>query len=64
LLLGGHAPVTGDLTQYDLDDPGAEPVVVPDTRVIRWAELPTVTVGAGLHLLGKVTPRPSPPSRP
>lgn len=46
MLLGGHSPVTGDLTQYDLDNPESEPVVAPDTRVIRWADLPTVTVSA------------------
>lgn len=46
MLLGGHSPVTGDLTRYDLDNPGTPPVVVPDTRVIRWSELPSVTVSA------------------
>jgi hypothetical protein len=46
LLLGGHAPVTGDLTRYDLDNPGAVPIVEPDTRAIAWADLPAVSVAA------------------
>ncbi|MBM7791292.1 hypothetical protein [Tenggerimyces flavus] len=47
LLLGGHSPVTGDLHRYERDESGeVQEIVEPDTRVIRWDELPAVTVDA------------------